>query len=219
MEINARQTPQGEHRSTPSSTPALDAAEASQAVVDAWWASILAGNIYEPHPIHGPAVRVHLDGNRLRLSGELETHEDRRELLRQARMRIRHGIDHVDSSDLRIARQDEKTGILDQTLISAFPNRAAAEYAREFVVTHSRVQPKHHEIVVQEMLDQEEGRLRDLLPEDLIAKARKWVEAGEALLILQVDETAAHRVRELLEEDTRSEWTVTAPPTLSKAGR
>jgi hypothetical protein len=57
------------------------------------------------------------------------------------------------------------------------------------------------------------------LPENLVAKARKWLEAGQALLILTVDETVAHRVRELLEEDTRSQWTITAPPTLSEARR
>jgi len=45
--------------------------------------------------------------------------------------------------------------------------------------------------------------------------ARKALDSGQALLILTVDETEAFRVRELLEEDTRSEWTVAAPPHLS----
>jgi hypothetical protein len=139
--------------------------------------------------------------------------------MRQARLRVGHGIDDVDASDLRIARRDEQPGILDQTLISAFPNRQAAEYARAFVVKHSRVEPKHHEIVVHEMLEDEDHRLGQWLPENLVAKARKWLEAGQALLILTVDETVAHRVRELLEEDTRSQWTITAPPTLSEARR
>jgi hypothetical protein len=188
-------------------------------VVDAWWSSILAGDVYEPHPIHGPSLKVHLDGSRLRLSGELESPEDRRELMSQARLRVGHGIDDVDASDLRIARRDEQPGILDQTLISAFPNRQAAEYARAFVVKHSRVEPKHHDIVVHEMLEDEDYPLGQWLPENLVAKARKWLEAGQALLILTVDETVAHRVRELLEEDTRSQWTITAPPTLSEARR
>jgi hypothetical protein len=198
-----------------SSTPGVDAVSAPEAVVDAWWASILAGNVYEPHPIHGPAIKVHLDGSRLRLSGELESPEDRKELIRQARMRIGHGIDHVDSSDLTIARSDEKPGILDQTLISAFPNRQAAEFARDFVIKHSRVEPKHNDIVDQD----DEHRVREFLPENFVAKVRKWLEGGHAILILTVDETAAHRVRELLEEDTRSVWTVTTPPTLSEATR
>jgi hypothetical protein len=191
------------------------AAIAPEAVVGAWWSSILAGDVYEPHPIYGPALKVHLDGSRLRLSGELEAPEDRKELIRQARMRVGQGIESVDVSDLRIARHDERPGILDQTLISAFPNRAAAEYARAFVIKHSRVEPKHHEIVG----EGEEARLRELLPGRLVEKSRKLLEGGHALLILTVDETAAHRVRELLEEDTRSEWTVTTPPTMSEVSR
>lgn len=211
----AQQTTPGQDQPPTSSAPIVDAVTAPEAVVNAWWASVLAGNVYEPHPIHGPSLRVHLDGSRLRLSGELESSEDRKELIRQARSRIGRGIDHAESSDLTIARRDERPGILDQALISAFPNRQAAEYARAFVIKHSRVEPKHHDIVVGDDKD----RLRELLPEDLIAKAGKWLEAGHALLILTVDETAAHRVRELLEEDTRSEWTVTTPPTLTEGNR
>jgi hypothetical protein len=45
--------------------------------------------------------------------------------------------------------------------------------------------------------------------------ARKALDPGQALLLLTVDETEVFRVRELLEEDTRSEWTVASPPQLS----
>jgi hypothetical protein len=38
-------------------------------------------------------------------------------------------------------------------------------------------------------------------------------------LILTIDETEAFRVRELLEEDTRSEWTIATPPQLLAASR
>jgi hypothetical protein len=209
------QAAQAEDPSATSSAAATGAVDAPQAVVDAWWASVLAGDVYEPHPVHGPTVKVRLDGNRLRISGELESEEDRKELVRQARQRVGRGIDGLDTSDLSIARRDEQPGILDQTLISTFPNRAAAEYARAFVIKHSRVEPKQNEIVVKA----EQDRLRELLSEDFIANARKWLDAGQALLILKVDETAAHRVRELLEEDTRSEWTVATPPTLSEVRR
>ena len=63
-------------------------------LVHAWWASVLAGDVYDPHPIHRD-VTVRLHGGRLRLSGELESIEDRDELVRQARERIGHGIDRV----------------------------------------------------------------------------------------------------------------------------
>jgi hypothetical protein len=184
-------------------------------VVDAWWASVLAGDVYEPHPVHGPAIKVRLDGSRLRLSGELESEEDRQDLIRQARARIGHGIDSLDTSQLTIAKRDEQPGILDQTLVSAFPNRDAAEYALAFAIKHSRVVPKQHEIVDSEHLDE----TPDLIPEEFISDARRALEKGKALLALRVDETQAFRVRELLEEDTRSEWTIATPPTLSEERR
>jgi hypothetical protein len=196
------------------SVRAVEPESVSEALVHAWWASVLAGNVYEPHPVHGPAVKVRLHGNRLRLSGELESAPDRNELIRQARQRVGRGIDGVDASDLTLARRDEQQGILDQTLISAFPNREAAEYARAFVIKHSRVMPKQHHIVDSTDLNQ----MPDLVTEGFIPTARKALDKGKAVLLLQVDETQAFRVRELLEEDTRSEWTVAIPPNLTQGG-
>jgi hypothetical protein len=211
----ARQPPQAQDRPAARSATAGGAVDAPKGVVDAWWASVLAGDVYEPHPVHGPALKVRLDGNRLRLSGKLESEEDRQELIRQARARIGHGIDSLDTADLTVAKRDEKPGILDQTLVSAFPNRAAAEYALAFAIKHSRVRPKQHEIVDPEHLHE----MPDLIPEDFISDARRALEKGKALLALRVDETQAFRVRELLEEDTRSEWTIATPPTLSRERR
>jgi hypothetical protein len=183
-------------------------------LVEAWWESVLAGNVYEPHPIYRD-VKVHLQGGRLRLSGELESVEDRAELVRQARERIGRGIDQVDVSHLVVAKHMEKAGILEQTLISAFPSRAAAEYARDFVLKHSRVAPKRDDIL--DASDAE--RLKHLVPEDFESDARQAIDAGRAILILRVDETDAFRVRELLDEDTRSEWTIATPPQLATAAR
>jgi hypothetical protein len=188
----------------------LEPGGAAAALIDAWWASVLAGDLYEPHPAYG-SLKAHLDGGRLRLSGELEKEEDRNDLVRQARERIGHGIDGVDVSRLRVASNREKPGILSQTLISAFPNRDAAEFARAFVLKHGRVAPLEDEVVDSTHAD----RLRNLLPEEFIDDAGKALDSGEALLILRVDEIAAFRVRELLEEDTRSEWTIAVPPQLS----
>jgi hypothetical protein len=181
-------------------------------LVDAWWASVLAGDVYEPHPIHRE-VKVRLHRGLLRLSGELDSAQDRDELVRQARQHIGHGIDHVDVSSLQVASRQEKPGILEQTLISAFPGREAAEYARDFVLKHSRVVPKQSEIMDAQSAD----KLRRLLPEAYARHTRKAIDSGHALLILRVDETEALKVREVLEEDTRSEWTVAMPPQLIEA--
>jgi hypothetical protein len=163
--------------------------------------------MYDPHPIHRD-VEVRLHGGRLRLSGELESIEDRDELVRQARERIGHGIDHVDVSGLKVVNHEEAPGILEQTLISAFPGREAAEYAREFVLKHRRVAPRQSDIVDAGSAE----RLRRTLPENVAQDVGGALDSGHALLILRVDETEAFRVRELLDEDTRSEWTVAMPP-------
>ncbi len=190
---------------------AMQPARAATALVNAWWASVLAGDLYQPHPVYGP-LKTHLYGGRLRLSGELETADDRNELVRQARERIGHGIDRVDASQLTVANSKEKPGILSQTLMSAFPNREAAEFAHAFVLKHRRIAPLRDEIVDSTHAD----RLRTLLPEEFIGAAGKALDAGGALLILTVDETAAFRVRALLEEETRSEWTIAVPPQLTE---
>jgi hypothetical protein len=187
--------------------PAAHPADAS--LIDGWWATVLAGDVYQPHPLYG-GLKVRLDGRQLRLSGELESDEDRSELVRQARERIGRGIDRVDVSRLTVASRHEKPGILEQTLISAFPSRDAAEFARDFVVKLSRVVPKQSDIVDADHVDE----LSRFVPQDFAKDARKAIDAGDALLILRVDETEAFKVRELLEEETRSQWTIGLPPRL-----
>ena len=183
-------------------------------LVDAWWASVLAGDVYDPHPIHRN-VKVRLHGGLLRLSGELESIKDRDELVHQARERIGHGIDRVDVAGLEVVHRDEKPGILEQTLISAFPGREAAEYARQFVLEHSGVVPVRSDIVDAGSAE----RLRRMLPDDVAGDAGRALVSGHALLILRVDETEAFKVRELLDEETRSEWTVAMPPRRIEAPR
>lgn len=195
-----------------SSARVVEPAGASSALVDAWWAALLAGDVDKPHPAYGD-LKAQLDGGRLRLSGELATESDRNDLVRQARERIGHGIDRVDVSHLNVRPRNENPGILRQTLISAFPNLAAAEYARAFVLKHSRVAPLQDEIVD----STHANKLTLLLPEEFLRDAGKALDEGGALLILQVDETAAFRVRELLEEDTRSDWTIAVPPELMES--
>jgi hypothetical protein len=185
------------------------------ALSSAWWAHVLAGDVDEPHPLHGSAVQVRLRGTRLRLAGELESEEDRDELVTQARSRIGKGIGSVDVADLKVAHRRERRGILDQTMISAFPNRAAAEFARDFVIKHSRVVPQQHDIVDATHSD----NLRAIVPADFTGKVTRALDTGLAVLVLRVDETAAFRVREILDEETRSQWTVAMPPVLASARR
>ena len=187
--------------------------ESSARKVRAWWATILAGLVDEPHPTHGADVDVAFRGGTLRLSGELPTDEDRNQLLREAQEYVGHGIDAVDARQLRVAKRNEKPGILDQTLIAAFADREVAEFARRYLVDSRRINAKHVEI-----LDaRHEDQARRLLPEGFMTDVRKAFAAGRAVLILRIDETSAFRVRELLSEETRSLWTVATPPTPATA--
>jgi hypothetical protein len=169
---------------------------------------VLAGETDEPHPIHGARVKVRLRGDSLELSGVLDHAKDRDQLVRQARSRIGKGVSKVDVEHLVVAPRLERPGVLDQTIIASYSDRATAQLARNFVVEHSRVAPKHEAIVDHG----NSGQLRDLVSGEYVDDVRKRIDRGEAVLVIRVDETAAFTVRGLLEEETRSHWTLAMPP-------
>jgi hypothetical protein len=186
-----------------------------QTAVDAWWDAVLLGETDEPHPVFGQSISARIEGERLEIAGELDRKSDRDELLEQARARIGHGVGEVDASHLKLAHTSERPGILEQTLVAAFPNRETAELARKLVLERGRITPTREAIVD----PGEEDELRRLLPEEFVEDARQRIGKGNALLVLRIDETEAFKMRKLLEEDTRSTWTVATPPTLIAAGR
>jgi hypothetical protein len=176
--------------------------------IKSWWAAVLAGQVDEPHPIHGADLDVAFYGGVLRLSGELVSEEEKKHLLREAGEYVGRGVDEIDAKHLTAAKQKEKPGILEQTLIAAFANREVAEFARAHLVENRRVEPK-----LVEILDStEEDKAGGLLPAAFMSDVQNAFEAGEAVLVLRVDETSAFRVRELLAQETRSLWTVATPP-------
>jgi len=182
--------------------------------VAAWWDAVIAGEAGESHPIHGEALSVRVKNGRLELSGHLDRPADRDELVRQARSRIGHGIHEVDDTHLRVAGRREKRGILEQTLVAAFLDRATATLARKVVLERSRITP-----LVDTIVDRDHAaKLRDLVPAEFVDDLKKRVQRGEALLVLRVDETDAFTMRALLEEETRSTWTIATPPAVSARG-
>ena len=185
------------------------------ASVEAWWNTVLAGAAVGPHPRQGEGVGVRLVDGRLLLLGQVEDERDRAELIGQARARLGRGVNEVDATRLRVRDRRERRGILDQTLVAALPNRQAAELVREFVVEHARITPKVEAIVEPDRPD----ALGRLLPAELLPDTAKVLRGGLVLLVLRVDETDAFTVRTLLEEDTRSTWTVAAPPEPTRPGR
>ncbi|HSP10308.1 MAG TPA: hypothetical protein VLU92_12020 [Candidatus Dormibacteraeota bacterium] len=187
--------------------PALEP-DSIATLVMAWWTTVLAGEANEPHPIHRDGLVVRLDGGTLKLSGEVQTTRDRDELIKQARAQVGRGINEVDSSGLGVMAAKEKAGVLEQVLVAAFPNHATAELALKFVLERSRTVPKQQEVIS----SGESASGLKVVPEGFEAEVRAHLDKGRAVLVLRVDETEAYRVRGLLEEDTRSVWTVAAPP-------
>jgi hypothetical protein len=183
--------------------------EPAAAVVDAWWTGVLAGEAEEPHPIYGERLKVRLKDGRVVMSGEVDSRRDREALIAQAKQKTGH---EVDASALAAVERRERRGVLDQTLMAAFPEADVAELARDLVAQHTRVTPKAQAII----RAGQEDRLRRLLPEEFALDAERVLRKNQALLILRVDETDAFNVRRLLEEDTRSMWTVATPPDLAE---
>jgi hypothetical protein len=180
----------------------------AQELIDAWFDTVLAGEADEPHPVYGDRVEVKFTDGLMTLSGELDSERERDELVRQARQRIGSGLRAIDADKLRVAHRPEKRGVLYQTIIAAFDGPDVADLVRNFVIQRSPRTPMLQEVVKAGEVD----RIRQLLPADFVPDAQKALKKNAALLILRVDETDAFDVRRLLEEDTRSTWTIALPP-------
>ena len=176
--------------------------------IDAWWNAVLAGGVDEPHPVHADDLKVWIRHGALHLVGMLPTEADKGELLTRGRDFVGHGIDRIDARRLKVAKVTEKPGILEQTLIATFRNREVAELARKYLVEIRRLKDK--QLVI---LDRgQENMAARLVPEGFANDIENALEAGEAVLVVRVDETEAFKVREMLAEDTRSRRTVATPP-------
>src|SRR5437879_12409045 len=152
--------------------------------IASWWDAVVAGEAGERDPRDGERIAVHVSGERLEISGELERRGDRDQLLEEARARVGHGIRDVDTSRLKVAQRRERPGVLEQTLVASFPDPATAELARKFVLEHGRATPKGEAVVDQ----QGSAKLRALLPPELVEDAKQRLHRGRALLIPRRDE-------------------------------
>lgn len=157
-------------------------------------------------------MRARLHGGVLHLVGELVSDQERQKLIREARQFVGRGLDDVDARRLRVKRPDSPREVLDQTIIAAYPNADLAEYALEFLREHSRVTPKEAQV-----LRSDGGPKLERLG-DFAQNVSKALDAGNGVLIIRVDEADAFEAREMLDEDTRSLWTVATPPVPAKDG-
>jgi hypothetical protein len=174
--------------------------------VESWWTAVLVGQPGQPHPLYGDAVDVKVHGGTLHLSGDLDSLRDHQELVAEAHRYLGKGIDDVDARRLKVKRHDQRRGLLDQTIIAAFPNRAVADHALAFLRQHRRLRPKAAGTVTSGG-----DRLLEKIGE-FATDVRKALHDGHVVLVTRVDETDAFEARELLDEDTRSIWTMVTPP-------
>jgi hypothetical protein len=178
--------------------------------VDQWWTKVLAGQTDAPHPVYGETVRVRLHGGVLRLSGEVASDQQRQSIIGEARRYVGRGLDDVDARRLIVKRPDGMRGVLDQTIIAAFPNPDVAERALTLIREDSRIELKDAHVVKADR-DPALDRLGEFAKD-----VRKALAAGHCALIVRVDEIDAFEARELLDEDMRSLWTLAMPPVPSR---
>ena len=181
----------------------------SRARVESWWDEVIAGDVEAPHPIHGHNVRVRIRDGVAVLSGQLRRADDREELVREAKQLIGRGLRDVDAARLRLEDASAKAGVLEQTVMAAYPDAATARRASRFVLEHARVTPRRHAV-----LEPGAKNIRGFVPDAYVADVKRRLDHDESVLVIRVDETATFDVRELMEEETRSTWTVAAPPEL-----
>lgn len=174
---------------------------------------MLDGELTVRHPVHGEELQVKLTDGRLVLAGEVPNKHDRDQLVTEARARIGRGFHELDASQLKVKPKAEKSGLLAQTLVAAFAHRDSADFALKYVLEHSHSKPLRAQVVDQH------SNLADVLPDELVDDAKRQLERGQTLVVVDTDETEAFRVRSLMDEDTHSTWTAAAPPRLIKAGR
>jgi hypothetical protein len=188
--------------------PSLDAA----AQVADWWTRVLVGQTELPHPVYGDVLDLKVRGGVLHVVGELASDRERQGFIREARAYIGRGLDDVDVKRLVVKRPHGTPGILDQILIAAFPNQALAEHALKFLREHSRVR-----LIEAETVQSDRHNVLDRLG-DFADTVRKALDDGKGIVLVRVDEPDAFEARELLDEDTRSQWTLAMPPVPARRG-
>lgn len=171
-----------------------------------WWVDLMAGASDRPHPMFGERLRARLRGGVLHLSGEVASQRERKAVIQEAGGFVGRGVDDVDARRLRVSRRKDRRGLYDQAMIAAFGNRKLAEFAKTFLSEHGSVDPKSVEII------DPDHAARSRLAGDFEPEVRQALGDGQAVLLLRADEIDAFELRELLEEETRSLWTIAMPP-------
>lgn len=175
----------------------------------AWWVGLLAGQMDQPHPVHGEDVRATVKDGVLTLKGTLPSQAELDRFLAEAEGFKGRGVTDV-KSELAVAEAQDEPGVLVQTLIAVFGAPEEANFAAHYLEGHMPDQPSIVQI--------EPGQAVPELPHGFREQADSALREGKTLLLVTVDETAAFSARQMLEEDLRSLWMVAIPPQPSPIG-
>jgi hypothetical protein len=188
--------------------------------VSAWWTSVLAGQADQSHPIQGTHVSAHVDGDTLLVRGSVPSQEDLDEIRAEVEHLAGHGVARVQVEVAVEPRNTDEKGLLRQTLVGLFENREQAGFAAGYLEGHGHVARESMLVIEPEQSGEQERR-------DAVARlgapfaddVRRRLEQGQSALVVSVDEVDAFRVRELLDEETRSLETLVLPPQPAKPAR
>jgi hypothetical protein len=181
--------------------------------VAAWWASLIAGQVEQSHPIHGSKIAAKVEGDTLVVRGKLPSGDDLAELRAELKHIEGHGVAHVRMEVSVNEAGTQQKGLLRQTLIGAFETAELAGFAAGYLEGHAQV-PRESMLLVEADSDDapKDRAALDGLGPPFTDQARALLDDGRSLLIVNVDEVDAFRVRELLDEETRSLETLVLPP-------
>ena len=178
----------------------------------AWWTSVLAGQVEQSHPTYGTDIQARTEGDTLVITGVVPSEREREHIEREVEHLRAHGVAHV-RNDLRVvSHADEQEGLLAQTLIGIFETEEQAGYAVGYLQGHASFRPKLLKILAPDATPDPTATLRALLPAASVPDAQRLLSEGKTLLIVLVDEVDAFAARELLDEETRSVQTLVLPP-------
>lgn len=180
----------------------------------AWWAAVLVGQTREPHPVHGDAVRAHMDGGTLVITGKAASRQDRRAIAREAEHLRDHGVAHIRNALAVVPETTDRRGVLVQTLIGFYATPDQAGFAAGYLEGHALIPSHLLTLIDRDPADADAGReqWRAIVPHAYWHEGETALDAGQTLLVLMVDELDAFKARELLEEETPSLRLLVLPP-------
>ena len=183
-------------------------------LIDEWWSTVLAGQVGHAHPVQSE-IHARVSNEELVLTGSVPLETDRDEIVAQARpMAADAGLSVRDEIHVTYEATDQP-GLLVQTVIAVYASAADARLAEELVLDRLHGSP---ELTVSRLGPGQPDGLTSAVPLDYQDEARDAFAAGRSLLVATVDETAAFRLREMLDEETRSLTTFAAPPEVARNG-